>query len=66
MYNTQVFEILDGTISKLAGMKNWCSLVQCLFSRCILIKLSFKALEHFKDFHQDFSEKIVVKIVVHI
>ena len=25
-----------------------------------------KALAHYKDFHKDFSEKIVVKIVVHI
>ena len=26
----------------------------------------FKALAHYKDFHKDFSEKIFVKIVVHI
>ena len=25
-----------------------------------------KALAHYKDFHKDFSEKIFVKIVVHI
>ena len=28
--------------------------------------LWFKALAHYKDFHKDCSEKIVVKIVVHI
>ena len=29
-------------------------------------QILFKALAHYKDFHKDFSEKIVAKIVVHI
>ena len=28
--------------------------------------LRVKALAHYKDFHKDFSKKIVVKIVAHI
>ena len=32
----------------------------------LYVYLNLKALAHYKDFHKDFSEKIFVKIVVHI
>ena len=43
--------------------------LHCLISKLGLLaqqSQSLKALAHYKDFHNDFSKKIVVKIVAHI
>mgnify|MGYP001803631872 CR=1 FL=1 len=46
------------------------SLTHCMilfgFGLLRLLFLGLKALAHYKDFHKDFSEKIVVKIFVQI
>ena len=40
------------------------SMVRLRLAVCMFVIVN--ALAHYKDFHKDFSEKIVVKIFVHI